>query len=242
MKILVIGDLHCRLVLDRIIDKIKDFDKVIFLADYVDPYPEEQNIENDPVVYLEKIIEIKQNNIDKVELLIGNHDAHYIKPDCDCSRFDNRNYKNLNDLYTKHENLFKISYQINNILFTHAGVNKNWYDKHNETLIKHGLNNDNSNLADTLNNIWKSDDYVILLELSKHRMYYYFKELNYCGGPLWCDARDMFNNQLENMIQYVGHNQSRKQLKIQLNENIDNSYFYLLDTIGTTGEFFEIDI
>ena len=75
--ILVIPDIHGRLFwLDKTKD-ISDYDKVIFLGDYLDPYKDENITVKDAIENFKKIIQFKKDNLDKVVLLLGNHDLPY---------------------------------------------------------------------------------------------------------------------------------------------------------------------
>jgi predicted phosphodiesterase len=78
MKITIIGDTHGRSKWKNIVEKEKDADKIIFIGDYFDAkdggYSANRQIEN-----FKEIVEFKRNNPDKVILLIGNHDFHYLK-------------------------------------------------------------------------------------------------------------------------------------------------------------------
>lgn len=70
MKILVLGDIHGRTIWKDIIEK-ENPDKVIFLGDYVsthDNISSTQQLNN-----LEDILAYKEDNLDKVILLRGNH-------------------------------------------------------------------------------------------------------------------------------------------------------------------------
>ena len=70
MKILALGDTHGRTIWKDIIEK-ENPDKVIFLGDYVsthDNISSTQQLNN-----LEDILAYKEDNLDKVILLRGNH-------------------------------------------------------------------------------------------------------------------------------------------------------------------------
>ena len=74
MKILVIPDVHGRTfwhVAKEIVDNV---DKVVFLGDYLDPYPEENITPDDALIEFCKILEFKEQYMNKVVLLIGNHE------------------------------------------------------------------------------------------------------------------------------------------------------------------------
>lgn len=69
-KVLVLGDTHGRTLWKDIVEK-ENPDKVIFLGDYVSTHEgisAEQQLSN-----LEEILTYKENNLDKVILLRGNH-------------------------------------------------------------------------------------------------------------------------------------------------------------------------
>lgn len=71
MKIVVIGDVHGKLIWKDILDK-ENPDQVIFLGDYVSTHgleSTEQQITN-----LEDILNYKRNHPDNVILLRGNHE------------------------------------------------------------------------------------------------------------------------------------------------------------------------
>lgn len=68
--ILVIPDIHCRKFWRKA--PFEDFDKVVFLGDYFDPYPE-KNLEDSPTAMLMDIITMKKEVPDKYILLVGNH-------------------------------------------------------------------------------------------------------------------------------------------------------------------------
>ena len=83
MKFLAIGDIHGRTVWKEA--DINAYDRVIFLGDYVDsPIFDDDGIYNN----LNDLINVKQQQPDKITLLIGNHDAHYLHyPHYRCSGF-----------------------------------------------------------------------------------------------------------------------------------------------------------
>ena len=123
MKHIAIGDLHGRDTWQQVNTKL--YDKVIFLGDYADSHALSDLVilEN-----LKKIIALKKRQPGKVELLLGNHDAHYLHyPRFQCSGFRPTMQRDLTALFQKNADLFRIAYQKDNHLFTHAGVTNNWY-------------------------------------------------------------------------------------------------------------------
>lgn len=79
-KILIIPDVHGRKFWRRAIERglKENVDKIIFLGDYGDPYGSEEISHKDALMELEDIIQFQENNPNKVVLLLGNHDAHYL--------------------------------------------------------------------------------------------------------------------------------------------------------------------
>lgn len=137
-KVLVIPDTHARDFWKEAIKMVDNYDKVIFLGDYLDPYPYEFNLSRDElrektINDFKAIIDFAMANIDKVVLLDGNHLLHYLDPDYACSRFDKKVYVEIFDILYQHKALFKPAYQIDDVLFTHAGVSQEWVNYVSET-------------------------------------------------------------------------------------------------------------
>ena len=75
-KLIILGDTHGRTTWKEILNKEKEFDKFIFIGDYLDTHENitgEQQLEN-----FKDIRKFKEDNKDKVVLLFGNHDFHYL--------------------------------------------------------------------------------------------------------------------------------------------------------------------
>ena len=78
MKLTIIPDVHGRPFWR---DAVKDVEvtPVIFLGDYLDPYPQDIVTWEDAIQGLNDIIELKKKNPERVTLLLGNHDVHYLE-------------------------------------------------------------------------------------------------------------------------------------------------------------------
>lgn len=77
-RILVVPDVHGRVFWKEPIKKyLNVVDRVVFLGDYLDPYEDEDGLADDIYQNLMEIIALKQENMEKVVLLKGNHDQHY---------------------------------------------------------------------------------------------------------------------------------------------------------------------
>lgn len=105
-------------------------DDFIFLGDYLDPYPDEGGSREDAFAGLLDIIEFKKRNPDRVTLLWGNHDLHYLYPEMMGSRYDFENAERNAHLFWDNQALFKIAYETvaggRRYLFSHAGVGMGW--------------------------------------------------------------------------------------------------------------------
>lgn len=122
MKIAVIGDIHGRNSWEKIVSK--DYDKIVFIGDYVDSY------EIKPIAQLEnlqKIKKFKEEN-ENVILLLGNHDYHYLFDEIRYSGYQIDYKKEFQDIFKEmlDNNLIQASWYYNDVLFTHAGVTDTW--------------------------------------------------------------------------------------------------------------------
>ena len=77
MSILVIPDVHGRSFWKDAIEKhIDKCDKIIFLGDYLDEYPDENITRRQSKENFKEVINLKENNRDKVILILGKHEYH----------------------------------------------------------------------------------------------------------------------------------------------------------------------
>jgi 3',5'-cyclic AMP phosphodiesterase CpdA len=110
MKHIAIGDIHGRDTWQQVNTKL--YDKVIFLGDYVDSHTlsDLAILEN-----FKKIIALKKRRPEKVVLLLGNHDAHYLHyPSFQYSGFRPTMQRELTMLFRKNADLFQIAYRYRN--------------------------------------------------------------------------------------------------------------------------------
>lgn len=203
MKTLVIPDIHGRTFWKD--PKVLDFEgKIIFLGDYVDQYPDEKIYWKDSINNFKEILEFAKSN-DNVILLIGNHDYHYMYNYGKCSRFSGKYFRKLNKLYLTNINLFKITHydDINNILYSHAGVLKGWLED-----INTELKDINDLIKIKPSKLWKIN----------HQRGGYDNN----GSAIWADLNEHCLDEIldENMIQIFGHTQ----LEIPFIEVVKNRF------------------
>lgn len=224
-RILVIGDLHGRDVWKDFADikyllKMEgnaefdivdlDYDYYVFLGDYCDAFDKT----NEEIrTNLLEIIEFKKKYPKNVILLWGNHELHYVltTPWTDSNKYKCSGYRpemkfDLYEIFNKNFDFFQMSFQIDNHLFTHAGVHKGWYKyrfekeffKLEEYLTRMGIDYTINNLSDKLNLAFVHK-MECMFDVGHRR-----GGLAKVGGPLWLD-KGLANKMLDNYHQYVGH-------------------------------------
>ena len=79
-NILVIPDIHGRTFWKEPIVYKDEFDHIIFLGDYFDPYSNELITQQDAIENFKELINsFTEEELEyKVEFLLGNHDGHYL--------------------------------------------------------------------------------------------------------------------------------------------------------------------
>lgn len=126
MEVIAIGDVHGRSFW-KLVANTKSFDQLIILGDYFDSFDigAQEQIRN-----FREIITFKETYPEKMILLIGNHDFHYMP----VARAVGEYYSGYQDRYAyqisalleEHKHLLQMCYQWEHYLFTHAGVTSTW--------------------------------------------------------------------------------------------------------------------
>lgn len=128
MKTLVLGDLHGRTIWKDIIEK-ENPDKVIFLGDYVSTHDDISSIQQ--IDNLEDILTYKEDNLDKVILLRGNHDIQHLGYHwAECSGLDIEVLNHMSK-YDFKERFLSLTQWIHieeeiKTIFSHAGISIRW--------------------------------------------------------------------------------------------------------------------
>lgn len=217
MKCLVVPDVHGRVFWKNAKDAITNVDKVIFLGDYLDPYRHEGITFEDAVMEFEDILAFKEDYPDKVVLLLGNHDMHYLITEfMNCSRLNEWRRVEIHDMFMNNIDKFQLIYETKNYLFSHSGIYKEWMDKYELSL------DDLKDYKTFLKNRWET-----LQDVSYERGGW-----NKVGSCVWADIRESVENELySDKRQIVGHTQmeSRPYITTKI-ACLDVRQCFILDT------------
>jgi predicted MPP superfamily phosphohydrolase len=227
MKIITIGDLHGSRVWKQI--NPEDWDHLIFMGDYVDSgdYSAGEITQN-----LKEILDLKKSNFKKVILLWGNHDLAYFYGGHErhyCSGFRKAMLPDLFSLFTSNRILFRAAFQVNNYLWTHAGVVQRWYDN----FISEEILPADENLAATLNRLFNAY-YEPLFNTSAIRGGLYED-----GGIFWAHSAETFKDPLKGFHQVVGHTKTREGIVVANHFDNDTSVTYV-DCLQRNVEFYKL--
>jgi predicted phosphodiesterase len=217
---IAIGDIHGRTSWKTIVE-VTNADKYIFIGDYFDSkdaIPLADQISN-----FREILAFKRLHSNKVILLCGNHDFHYL-------RFAGEQYSGfqqggsvaisevLED--AMQDKSLQMAYEHFGYLFTHAGVTKTW-------LSKHGYSN--GPVSEFINNLF-------FFQLSRFRFQpgenYSRTGDDVTQSPIWVRPPSLRKDALEGIIQVVGHTRQ--------DHIIIEDQLILIDALAS-GEFLVID-
>ena len=203
MKILINPDIHGRIFWKYSIEHKDEFDKIIFLGDSLDAYSPDLLVnEKDN---FKEIIQFKKDNLDKVILLLGNHDCHYINSKIlHSSRYNAFKASIYHKLFNDNLDLFQLVYIYNKYLFSHAGVYEEWLkmcDLNLDNLINYDLD--------------KLASYLNVLD-------YYRGGYGNVGSCIWADIQD---SETEKLLKGYYHIFGHTQLKFK----VSTSEFSCLD-------------
>lgn len=190
-SIVAIGDIHGMESWRDIVEKHYD-SKIVFMGDYLDPYG--YVTRENQLMNLCSIISLKMNRLEDVVLLLGNHDLHYFCEDAAIgSRYDFQIKEEASNLFLDNLDLFQYAWQIDDVVFTHAGISDEWfrYDFRGDT---------SKSIADQLNNAF-ADQQGALFRVGMARG----GERGRVGGIFWADSSEL-DNPLHGFTQVVGHN------------------------------------
>jgi len=219
MKIITFGDLHGDDSWKGYLDEIEAHDYCVFLGDYVDSF---DRLNEDIYSNLEAVISLKKRLKERVILLWGNHDIQYLfsEPPYRCSGYREEMRLALWTLFNDNKELFQLAFQIDNHLWTHAGVSIGWlqYRFKGLELLREGFS-----LSYLLNNAFKERQEV-LFDIGKTR-----NGKQQVGGPLWADKSETWYKPAKGLHQIVGHTRVKKLMVSKLSENTSITYCDIIE-------------
>ncbi len=222
-----IGDLHGKRNWAKFIED-DSVDHWVFVGDLVDNdfgsvIADEEMVEN-----LSNIIDFKRKNMNKVTLLIGNHDVSYLyinNHSVRASRFRESIAMELHDLYAFNKDCFQNSWQYKNVIATHAGIQHNWF-------VEKFKGDLNENIANQLNNPKDDNQNTRLFDVGRCRGGW-----TDVGGIYWADRSELVKP-LKGFIQVAGHNR----VKDITNYQKGGGEINFIDCLGTVNKFLKLEI
>jgi hypothetical protein len=202
-KWIAIGDSHGRRTWKSIVEKhIDEVDRIIFVGDYFDSF----NIPMlDQIRNFSEILKLKRENPDKIVLLLGNHDYHYLSIGETYSGFNSTYAMGIEHDYLKPNlDLFKICHREGEFLFSHAGFTRTWVKD-----LKINIDNIDSEV----NDFWKYKQHVFgwrrnpAKKMSAYTDHY---GDDIWQGPLWVRPNSLDADKIKGYVQVVGHTEGDK--------------------------------
>lgn len=221
MKLIAIGDIHGREHWKRMVANEPEADKIVFIGDYFDSFGISANRQ---IVNFKEILQLKRDNPDKVVLLLGNHDFHYISEMEEAYSGYNSEYAEDIEAVVKQaikEELVQMAFQWNQFLFTHAGVTNTWYFENCEQ----GWEKDY-----IINKVFKENPEAFkFTEGMNHSM----SGNDITQTPIWVRPESLLTDMPDGIRQVVGHT---TQEQITIGDDL-----ILIDCIGNSGEYLVIE-
>lgn len=224
-KLLILPDIHGRDFWRKpcLEGDIDSYEKVIFLGDYVDPYPFERIRNKAALDNFRDIIAFADEHPDRVVTLLGNHDLPYFSTAYRSMLSHHSRmatgpiYDSISEVFASRADRFPLATVADGILFTHAGVNRGWLSDCEPSCLDeqgHCRFIDADRLAEHLNTYTANEAGMRKLLCVSYRR----GGSHECGSCVWADVHEMqaFHDSLadkndsdlfSNLRQVFGHTQ-----------------------------------
>jgi predicted MPP superfamily phosphohydrolase len=229
-KTVIIGDIHGRDSWKQII-KNQNPDRVVFVGDYFDSY--DNNLTAAIQLHnFQEIIAYKQSTEANVIMLIGNHDYHYYPGGEQYSGYQYGAAPLIRQTLNENKHHLQMCYQLDDILFSHAGIGYNWLVEQNKYTT--------GNIPDFVNDLWtykpgvfrftqeiiaykQSTEANVIMLIGNHDYHYYpggeqYSGYQYGAAPL--------------IRQTLNENKHHLQMCYQLDDILFSSCWYWIQLAG----------
>jgi predicted phosphodiesterase len=238
MKTVIVGDIHGRSVW-KLIYEMEKPDRLIFIGDYFDSF----DIKGaDQLSNFQDIIAFKESGKCEVIMLIGNHDHHYFPEvgDTGTSGYQHLLAPSIQYVVSENRHNLQMAYQMDEFLFTHAGVSSVFMD---QVFGKGDWKVEN--LAIDLNEMFKYKpktfifgEYALMNKMSYLDPYGDSED----QSPIWIRPRALMRANRDTLrkeiIQIFGHTQVDQ---IDTKGGATGGRYYNIDVLGTSGEYMIIN-
>lgn len=211
---------------------------VVFLGDYLDPYPHEhpdtpiEEVRRASIETFNDIIKLKKKYPERIILLLGNHDCTYMidKEICEC-RTDYANFHEIEAVFQNNRDLFQLAYELEiggrHFVFSHAGIHRKF------AVDCFGESVNEGNVVGLFNDAFKEDNYGILSGMGIYSRYRGWSPFDY-GSLVWADAREWKLNDPEETWGYniVGHTMLKQPYIGEYIAFIDTQEVYAINENG----------
>lgn len=228
-KIVCLGDTHGRLQWKTIVAKEHDADKILFIGDYFDTrtggYSGNRQLQN-----FRDIIQFKEDNPDKVVLLFGNHDFHYIKGIGESySGFQAGYALDIGELIENaiNKDHVQMCYTHGKYFFSHAGLTKTWVKN---TLSPNNIDPEvNETMVQAINDLLRYQPKAFLFTAGQN--------MSWTGddvtqSPIWVRPAALLEDMVKDIICVVGHTQVRD---LVINPQVPN--LIMIDCLGEVNKY-----
>jgi predicted MPP superfamily phosphohydrolase len=222
-KVVCVGDIHGRDAWKEIVkNELKTCDKLVFIGDYFD-YRDDIDV-SVQIENFKQILELKKTNPDKIVLLIGNHDFHYLKG-CGETYSGYQKYAamDINEVLEPavSSGLLQICYVYDEFIFSHAGLTQTWCENNDIDLY---------NIGDSVN-----------IEFNKNLKAFNFQigdNMSRSGddvtqSPIWVRIPSLLRDMVKGFTYVIGHSTVKE---MYMANNI-----IAIDCLGTSGEYLVIE-
>lgn len=245
MKYLIVPDVHGRDFWVKPVQEALNNDniKIIFLGDYLDPYPDEfeKHVDYKELAFeqFKYILKLKNDYPNKITLLLGNHDASYAISTkiCDCRR-DYQRFSSIRELFHLNKDKFSLLTEVKQndkrFIISHAGLSLEWLKQAN----MQGFTKEN--IVDYLNNKYElmvnsdnpeENEFAYDLGMCS----YYRGGYNKVSSIVWADICEFVFGNLEYIdYQIFGHTRAySKPIVCEKFAMLDCSKVFYLNEDGT---------